>query len=70
VHHPTTTVEWRASMLTLVDRLGAQAFVEIGHGQMIAGVAKRTVPATPVIGIAAPADIERLTEPEREPTNR
>ncbi|HEY1741223.1 MAG TPA: ACP S-malonyltransferase [Acidimicrobiia bacterium] len=61
VRHPTVTVQWRASMLALVEQLGAQAFIEVGHGSMIAGVAKRTVPSTPVIGIAAPSDIDLLT---------
>jgi [acyl-carrier-protein] S-malonyltransferase len=63
VRHPTVTVEWRASMLTLVEQLGAQALLEVGHGTMIAGVAKRTVPGTPVIGIAAPHDVELLATP-------
>jgi [acyl-carrier-protein] S-malonyltransferase len=63
VRHPATTVEWRASMLTLVEQLGAQAFIEVGHGSMIAGVGKRTVPATPVIGLAEPHDIDLITAP-------
>src|SRR5436305_409045 len=41
--HVTVPVRWRASMETLAA-LGASAFVEAGHGSMIAGVAKRTVP--------------------------
>ncbi len=62
VRHPTVTVEWRASMIALVEQLGAQAFVEVGQGTMIAGVAKRTVRGTPVIGVAAPYDVELLAE--------
>ena len=67
VRHPTVAVEWRTSMLTLVEALGAEAFVEVGHGTMIAGVAKRTVPGTPVAGVATPNDVEhldRLTAPD------
>ena len=41
--HVTVPVRWRVSMETLVAS-GAGAFVEVGHGSMIAGVAKRTVP--------------------------
>ena len=46
-------VRWRTSMETLAG-LGADAFVEVGHGSMIAGVAKRTVPDVPVLSRAAP----------------
>jgi [acyl-carrier-protein] S-malonyltransferase len=59
--HVTRPVRWRESMETLVS-LGANAFVEVGHGAMIAGVAKRTVPNTPVIGCDAPDDCSRLAE--------
>jgi [acyl-carrier-protein] S-malonyltransferase len=57
--HVTVPVRWRTSMETLAG-LGASAFVEVGHGSMIAGVAKRTVPAVPVIAFAGPADTEHL----------
>jgi hypothetical protein len=48
-------------METLVAR-GADRFVEVGHGAMIAGVAKRTVPETPVVGCGSPTDCAQLTE--------
>ena len=64
VEHPTRPVQWRASMLTLADDLGAERFVEAGHGSMIAGVAKRTVPNVAVIGVAGPDDLPRLEEHE------
>jgi [acyl-carrier-protein] S-malonyltransferase len=54
--HPTRPVRWRASMETLAG-LGAARFFETGHGSMIAGVAKRTVPDIEVIGLATPQDI-------------
>jgi [acyl-carrier-protein] S-malonyltransferase len=61
VEHPTRPVLWADCMRTLVE-LGAEAFVEVGHGSMIAGVAKRTVPNITVVGVATPADLDRLTE--------
>jgi [acyl-carrier-protein] S-malonyltransferase len=66
VVHPTVPVRWRASMETLAragdDGLAATHFAEIGHGSMIAGVAKRTVPAVTVINIATPDDLSMIQE--------
>jgi [acyl-carrier-protein] S-malonyltransferase len=59
--HVVLPVRWRESMETLAQ-LGAEAFVEVGHGSMIAGVAKRTVPDVAVLACATPADIPHLTE--------
>lgn len=56
VDHVTTPVRWRASMDTLHE-LGASLFVEVGHGSMIAGLAKRTVPDVEVLGVATPDDL-------------
>jgi [acyl-carrier-protein] S-malonyltransferase len=61
--HVTVPVRWRASMETLAS-LGASTFVEVGHGSMIAGVAKRTVPDIPVIACGTPADCEQLFNEE------
>jgi [acyl-carrier-protein] S-malonyltransferase len=57
--HVTVPVRWRASMETLA-RAGASTFVEVGHGSMIAGVAKRTVPEVRVLACGTPADCEQL----------
>ena len=57
--HVTVPVRWRTSMETLAG-LGATTFVEVGHGSMIAGVAKRTVPDIPVVACGTPADCEQL----------
>jgi [acyl-carrier-protein] S-malonyltransferase len=57
--HVTVPVRWRTSMETLAT-LGARAFVEVGHGSMIAGVAKRTVPDIPVVACGTPAECELL----------
>ena len=59
--HVTVPVRWRSSMETLAG-LGAESFVEVGFGSMIAGVAKRTVPDTRVYPCATPADCAMLAE--------
>lgn len=59
--HVTVPVRWRTSMETLAA-LGADAFVEVGHGSMIAGLAKRTVPDVPVYSCASPDDLTPLSE--------
>ena len=57
--HVTVPVRWRTSMESL-GGLGAEAFVEVGYGSMIAGVAKRTVPDIPVLACGTPAECEQL----------
>ena len=59
--HVTVPVRWRTSMETLAA-LGADAFVEVGNGSMIAGLAKRTVPDVPVYSCSSPSDLESLSE--------
>jgi [acyl-carrier-protein] S-malonyltransferase len=54
--HVAVPVRWRSSMETIAT-LGATTFLEVGHGTMLAGLAKRTVPDIPVIGIATPDDV-------------
>ena len=61
--HVTVPVRWRTSMETLAGK-GSSAFVEVGHGSMIAGVAKRTVPDIPVLACGTPADCEQLFNEE------
>jgi [acyl-carrier-protein] S-malonyltransferase len=53
--HVIVPVRWRVSMETLAHR-GADAFVEVGYGSMIAGVAKRTVPEILVLPCGSPAE--------------
>ncbi len=38
--------------------LGADTFFEVGHGSMIAGLAKRGVPDVTVRNIATPEDLD------------
>ena len=59
--HVAVPVRWRESMLTMVE-LGATSFVEVGHGTMLAGLAKRITPDTPVRGIATPDDCVVMEE--------
>jgi [acyl-carrier-protein] S-malonyltransferase len=57
--HVAVPVRWRESMLTMVE-LGATSFLEVGNGTMLAGLAKRITPDTPVRGIATPDDAAAL----------
>jgi len=61
--HITVPVRWRTSMETL-GALGATTFVEVGHGSMIAGVAKRTVPEIPVLACGTPDECAQLSAEE------
>jgi [acyl-carrier-protein] S-malonyltransferase len=49
-------VRWRPSLLTL-ERLGADSLVEVGPGNVLAGLARRTLPGVPVRNVALPADV-------------
>ena len=55
--HVAVPVRWRLVQPTLVD-LGATRVLEVGHGSMLAALAKRTIPDVTVIGIAGPDDID------------
>jgi len=59
--HVTVPVRWRESMETMVG-LGATSFLEVGHGTMLAGLAKRTTPDAPVRAVATPDDLQALDE--------
>jgi [acyl-carrier-protein] S-malonyltransferase len=59
--HVTNPVRWRTSMETLAG-LGATRCLEVGHGSMLATLAKRIVPDLPVQGVATPDDLPALTE--------
>ncbi len=56
VTHLVRPVRWRSVMDTLAAA-GATTFVEVGHGSMIAGLAKRGVPDVVVRNVATPADL-------------
>jgi [acyl-carrier-protein] S-malonyltransferase len=59
VEHVTVPVRFRESLTTL-ERVGASHLVEVGHGSMIAGLAKRAVPDLTVINVATPDDLGQL----------
>ncbi|HEY6319235.1 MAG TPA: ACP S-malonyltransferase [Acidimicrobiia bacterium] len=58
--HVTVTVRWRES-LTAITALGATTCLEVGHGTMLAGLAKRTIPEVTVHGVATPEDAAAVT---------
>jgi [acyl-carrier-protein] S-malonyltransferase len=57
--HLVEPVRWRACQLAL-RAAGADAFVEVGPGGVLAGLAKRTVPDVRVVSVATPDDLDRL----------
>jgi [acyl-carrier-protein] S-malonyltransferase len=59
--HVRVPVRWRTSMETMAA-LGATSLLEVGHGSMIAGLAKRTIPDVSVLNIATPEDLYSLAE--------
>lgn len=59
--HVSVPVRWRESQQTIAS-LGATTLVEVGHGSMLAALAKRTVPDLPVVGIATPDDLTALVQ--------
>jgi [acyl-carrier-protein] S-malonyltransferase len=54
--HVSVPVRWRSTMDTLVS-LGADTFWEVGHGSMLAALAKRGAPDVTVRNIASPDDL-------------
>jgi [acyl-carrier-protein] S-malonyltransferase len=61
--HVSVPVRWRSTMDTLVT-LGADTFVEVGHGSMLAALAKRGAPDVTVVNVATPHDVP-TTSPTR-----
>jgi [acyl-carrier-protein] S-malonyltransferase len=59
--HLVEPVRWRESQHALASA-GANAFVEIGPGRVLAGLAKRTVPDVSVYNVAAPADVAGVAD--------
>lgn len=59
--HVVRPVRWRSVMRTLADD-DADPWLEVGHGSMLAGLAKRGARSTTVLGIAEPHDLGKLEE--------
>ena len=57
--HVAVPVRWRPSMETIAG-LGATTCLEIGHGSMLAALAKRIPPKLPVQGVNDPSDLPAL----------
>lgn len=57
--HLVRPVRWRETMEALVG-LGADSFVEVGPGRVLAGLARRTVPGAQVQNVSTPDDITGL----------
>jgi [acyl-carrier-protein] S-malonyltransferase len=57
--HVSVPVRWRDVQLTLAG-LGASTLLEVGHGTMLASLAKRTIPDVTVVSVASPADVDAL----------
>ena len=59
--HVSVPVRWRSTMDTLVAA-GAGTFLEVGHGSMLAALAKRGAPDVTVQNISIPEDIPTKLE--------
>ena len=59
--HVSVPVRWRSTMDTLVAA-GAGTFLEVGHGSMLAALAKRGAPDVVVQNISSPEDIPTKLE--------
>ena len=62
--HVAVPVRWREVQLTLAG-LGATTLLEVGHGSMLAALAKRTMPDVTVTGLATPEDVATRADRER-----
>ena len=54
-------VRWRPSLLTLAE-LGPESLVEVGPGNVLTGLARRTLPGLPLRSIATPGDVTLLAQ--------
>lgn len=54
-------VRWRQTLHALAD-IGCATFVELGAGNVLSGLAKRTIDGTRPLAVNAPDDLDRLLE--------
>jgi [acyl-carrier-protein] S-malonyltransferase len=59
--HVTVPVRWREVQDSIVG-LGTEQLVEVGHGSMLAALAKRTVPDVAMVNVATPDDLPPFRE--------
>ncbi len=57
----SSPVRWKQGLIELVD-LGVTAFVELGPGAVLTGMAKRTAPEARAISVSTPEDLDKLVE--------
>ncbi len=55
----SSPVRWKHCLLTLAE-LGATAFVELGPGGVLSGMAKRTLDGARTISVATPEELDKL----------
>ena len=59
--HVAAPVRWRLVQATLGE-MAPPTIIEVGHGTMLASLAKRTLPEIPVHGVATPAAVAELAD--------
>jgi [acyl-carrier-protein] S-malonyltransferase len=59
VQQVTATVRWRESVLAMTG-FGADRFIELGAGKVLAGLVKRIAPDAATVSVSSPADIESV----------
>ncbi|MFM8868285.1 MAG: ACP S-malonyltransferase [Ilumatobacteraceae bacterium] len=57
----SSPVRWKHSLLTMAEQ-GITAFIELGPGGVLTGMAKRTVDGARTISVATPEDLDHLLE--------
>jgi [acyl-carrier-protein] S-malonyltransferase len=57
----SSPVRWKHSLLTMAEQ-GIAAFIELGPGGVLTGMAKRTVDGARTISVATPEDLDHLLE--------
>src|SRR5436189_4681523 len=61
----TSTVRWTDCMQSLLDR-GCDFFIELGPGEVLAGLLRRTQKDAPVVSVSDPASVHACVERLRE----
>lgn len=60
VEQVTSPVRWEESMRALLSQ-GFQAFLELGPGEVLAGLMRRIAPAANVVSVSRPSDLAKLS---------
>ncbi|MBV9659465.1 MAG: ACP S-malonyltransferase [Verrucomicrobia bacterium] len=62
VEQVTSTVRWSASVEYLIDELGCNLFLELGPGEVLAGLARRIRKGTEVLSVGDAPSLDRAVE--------